>query len=76
MIFLSVKIFFTLFILYILSKISGELLCDCLQDKYSNLEIDVDRLPRLATDQNLSLMDDPLDSPLNYLIRILNISPS
>ena len=62
----------TKFIEYSLTKISGELLCRHLQEQDPNLNIYVERLPGVSTDQNLGFNYNELENPLTIMIKVLD----
>jgi hypothetical protein len=59
---------------YIAAKSAGEALCSVLQQTYPKLVIHVPRLPRMATDQTMSLTPVENQMPLPILLRELRLS--
>ena len=59
---------------YSLAKKEGEELCSNLESKYSNVKIFYPRLPRLETDQTVSLSSVKNEDPIQILdiIRLMN----
>lgn len=59
---------------YVAAKAAGEYACRFLQTSHKNLQIEIERLPRLATDQTASVLavhnEDPLPILLSTLRRI------
>lgn len=56
---------------YTSAKAAGEALCGVLESAHPNLAILVERLPRLATDQTLTLDGFPAEAPLAVLLPVL-----
>ena len=56
---------------YSLSKVAGENLCKHLQENDKNLNIYIERLPGISTDQNLGFNYQELDSPLTIMTAVL-----
>ena len=53
---------------YAAAKMAGEILCDFLQKSYPALAIHKPRLPRLATDQTVSLLPVSNQDPVSVLL--------
>ena len=53
---------------YAAAKMAGEILCDFLQKAYSGLAIHKPRLPRVATDQTVSLLPVNNREPVSVLL--------
>ncbi len=56
---------------YSIAKAAGEKLCDYLNHFDSNLSVFVKRLPRIATDQTLSLFNQPAANALDIMVDIV-----
>jgi hypothetical protein len=56
---------------YAAAKMAGELLCDFLQKAHPGLMIHKPRLPRVATDQTVSLLPVNNQEPVPVLLRNL-----
>ena len=56
---------------YIMSKIAGEYLCDSLTKEYENINIIVERLPRLQTDQTMNLQNKIAESTTSVILPIV-----
>lgn len=56
---------------YIMSKMAGEYLCDTLTREFENINILVERLPRLQTDQTMNLQNKIADSTLDVMLPII-----
>jgi hypothetical protein len=61
----------TKYIEYSLSKMSGEHLCTHLENQDANLNINIERLPGILTDQNLGFNYQELESPLAIMLKVL-----
>lgn len=58
---------------YITAKREGEKLCNSLEKKHSHLEIYKPRLPRIETDQTVSLFSVKNENPISVQLEHLNI---
>jgi len=56
---------------YIMSKMAGEYLCDSLSNGYENINIIVERLPRLQTDQTMNLQNKIAESTSSVMLPIV-----
>jgi len=56
---------------YIMAKVAGEYLCESINAEEQSLNIIVERLPRLQTDQTMNLLNFPAEPTLNVLLPII-----
>jgi hypothetical protein len=56
---------------YIMAKVAGEYLCESLNAEDQSLNIIVERLPRLHTDQTMNLLNFPSEPTFNVLLPII-----
>lgn len=59
------------FLEYSAAKSAGEVLCRYLERFDSNLSVLIKRLPRLATDQTIAILNEPAPSALGVLIEVV-----
>ena len=59
---------------YAMAKAAGEVLCADIAKNYPNWEIAIPRLPRIATDQTLTVPPIKSEDPLDAMIRVLDVS--
>ena len=57
---------------YIMAKNAGEYLCEILRNKYIGLNILVERLPRMHSDQTLNLFQFPAASTFDVMYPLIN----
>jgi hypothetical protein len=61
---------------YAMAKGAGETLCSEMNSAWAPLHITVDRLPRLPTDQTVSVIETALPSPIARLLPVVREAQS
>jgi hypothetical protein len=56
---------------YIMAKVAGEFLCETLNKEFKDINIYIERLPRLQTDQTLNIQNYPAQSVSEVMFPIL-----